>query len=153
MEDKCRETETWQKPRETRRLALTYGAASDAASSVYGGSRPYSRRGNPLPSRVIRVRRCAEIRWVTRAVRIAFLEVGTQLVIGQMFPVLRFRNELAAFSRVVRRLLTAQRTHRAQTPDFVHCNLPVPLIHNVISFFVGVETTFLPQTFFLLITS
>ena len=105
---------------------------------------------NRLPSRAIRVRKSADVRYVTRAVRIAFLEVNTQFKLGETFPVLRLGYEPATFGGIVSSPLAAQRTHCAQAPNFVHCNLPAPLIHNLISFFVRVETTFMPQTFLLL---
>ena len=58
--------------------------------------------------------------------------MGGRLDRGHVLPVLRFSEELPTLRRIVRSLLTAQRTHGAEAPNFIHCHLPVLVIHNLI---------------------
>src|SRR3954471_571231 len=68
-----------------------------------------------------------------------------------MFPVLRLSNQLAKLSGIVRGLLTAQRTHCAQTSYFVHCNLPSSL-STTLFLLLRESRTFTAQTFIFVVS-
>jgi hypothetical protein len=55
------------------------------------------------------------------------LEVGRQLNLGEVLIIFRFGEELPFVHAVVRGLLPAQRTHRAQASHLLHCEPPFEL--------------------------
>ncbi|MCK1593565.1 hypothetical protein IVA91_00645 [Bradyrhizobium sp. 153] len=82
--------------------------------------------------RIARVFSPGQIKRAGRATDVAFPEVGRQLKLSQVFPAFRVREEFPFVHAVVRGLLTAQRTHRAQASHLLHCEPPSGFFQNIV---------------------
>ncbi len=81
-------------PRRHRRCAFTRWARSASRCPVRSIRQPQSSRGGNRLKRVIRACDSLKLRWVIRPNRVAFLEVGRQLKMGQVLPIFGFREKL-----------------------------------------------------------